>query len=423
MTTTSKWAGVTLAAMIAAGLWVSRRSEIEHVSGPVLPPGKVVPQIAMTWDAATLLAPDGTLWAWGGVQFGLEGSFSSHTVTPVPLRVGRDSDWARVGISWNHTVALKQDGSLWGWGYNPEGALTTTPSNRVANPQRIGTGNDWADVSSGASHVMALKRDGSLWTWGQNRYGQIGDGTTNNYFVPFQVTTNREWKSIAAGFFNSYAIAGDGTIWGWGLCGSGVGRGPDDHVPVRLDPGSNWVAISSADYQMVAVRGDGSLWIHGQNASVTVPTGPTARTTRLFQIGSATNWVAGWAGQRGVMARKQDGSWWVSGAGPAVAYLGEGPVSGDGSGMRRMADGFDPLALGVGFGTAAILTRDGVLWSAGQRLGEPGRMTLLNRMQGLVALISGSRSNPQPSPVVDRVLRRIWQLPVPSTNSPTPVIR
>lgn len=423
MTTTGKWAAVTLAAMITAGLWVSRRCEIEYRAGPVLPPGKVAPQIAMTWDAATLLAPDGTLWAWGGVQFGLTGSFSSHTVIPVPLRVGRDSDWARVGISWNHTVAIKQDGSLWGWGYNPEGALTTTPTNRIAIPQRIGTGNDWADVSSGASHVMALKRDGSLWTWGQNRYGQIGDGTTNNYFVPFQVTTNREWKVVAAGFFNSYAIARDGTIWGWGLCWRGVGRGLDDRVPVQLHPGSNWVAISTGDYVLVALREDGTLWGGGQNIRVAAPAYSGTGTVTLVQIGMETNWAAVWAGQGGFVARKKDGSWWASRSDLNVVFFARGNESEDTRGMYRMEDGFDPLVFGVGHGTTAVLSRDGALWSAGERLGEPGRMTLLNRLEGLMAIVSGSSSYPQPSPIVDHALRWIWQLPVPATNSPMPVIR
>ncbi|MCL1788049.1 MAG: hypothetical protein FWG38_08685 [Defluviitaleaceae bacterium] len=44
-----------------------------------------------------------------------------------------------------------------------------------------------AAISAGWEHSMALKADGSLWTWGMNFNKQIGDGTSKNKSSPVMV--------------------------------------------------------------------------------------------------------------------------------------------------------------------------------------------------------------------------------------------
>jgi len=414
MTTTSKWAAVTLAAMIVAGFWVSRRSEIEHATGPVLSPGKVAPQIAMTWDSAALLAPDGSLWAWGGSQFGLLCIFSNQTVTPVPIRVGRESDWSRVALGIHFALAVKLDGSLWGWGSNAEGALASAPSH-VFQPWRIDDANDWIDVRAGASHVMAMKRDGSLWIWGQNTNGQIGDGTTNTCRKPLAVVTRHRWKAFAPGFFNSYAIAGDGTLWGWGFSYLGGTGGTNRLAPVEMEPGAKWVSLSAGDYTLVAVREDGTLWAGGQNLrNFLGRQAAGVRTNEMVQIGSGTNWSEVWVGQNEFLVRKKNGSWWANNTSPGILFQDAVKDSGDESDMRRFSGDFDPWTMSVGMGTTAILLRDGVLRTTGERLGERGKITLLHRLEMLISRLRGSPSGIQPRPMVDNRPRAIWQMP--STN-------
>ena len=38
--------------------------------------------------------------------------------------------------------------------------------------------SDAVAISAGYQHSMILKQDGSVWATGDNRYGQLGDGTT-----------------------------------------------------------------------------------------------------------------------------------------------------------------------------------------------------------------------------------------------------
>jgi alpha-tubulin suppressor-like RCC1 family protein len=36
-------------------------------------------------------------------------------------------------------------------------------------------------VAAGGDHTLALKQDGTVWSWGNNNYGKLGDGTTVTY--------------------------------------------------------------------------------------------------------------------------------------------------------------------------------------------------------------------------------------------------
>jgi hypothetical protein len=43
-------------------------------------------------------------------------------------------------------------------------------------------------VIDGGLHSLALKNDGTVWAWGMNLYGQLGNGTNTDSNVPVQVT-------------------------------------------------------------------------------------------------------------------------------------------------------------------------------------------------------------------------------------------
>ena len=54
-------------------------------------------------------------------------------------------------------------------------------------------------VAAGGYHSIALKDDGTIWTWGLNFYGQIGDGTFGDY-------TNKSTPVHIAGIENIIKI-------------------------------------------------------------------------------------------------------------------------------------------------------------------------------------------------------------------------
>ena len=94
------------------------------------------------------------------------------------------------------------------WGYNYDGQLgDDTIVYRSSPVQTIASGTNWKSIASGYNHSLAIKTDGTLWTWGRNYYGQLGDNTIVDRSSPVQtIASGTNWKSIASGGYHSLAI-------------------------------------------------------------------------------------------------------------------------------------------------------------------------------------------------------------------------
>ncbi|MCL2608119.1 MAG: Ig-like domain-containing protein, partial [Methanomassiliicoccaceae archaeon] len=110
-----------------------------------------------------------------------------------------------------HTMAIKEDGTLWAWGSNSSGQLGDGTNIERLSPIQMGS-DKWKSVSAGGSYTMAIKEDGTLWAWGYNIYGQLGDGTTTQRTSPVQIGSDT-WKYVSAGSAHTMAIREDGTLW------------------------------------------------------------------------------------------------------------------------------------------------------------------------------------------------------------------
>jgi len=78
-------------------------------------------------------------------------------------------------------------------------------------------------IAAGFYHTLALKDDGTVWAWGGNEFGQLGDETTIDKYVPVQVHSLNNVRSVSCGTYHSLALKHDGTVWEWGSYGYGVG--------------------------------------------------------------------------------------------------------------------------------------------------------------------------------------------------------
>lgn len=86
-----------------------------------------------------------------------------------------------------HTLAIKQDGTLWAWGCNSHGQLGNGTFAERNSPTQIGGYKNWSSIAAGAEHTVALRSDGTLWAWGYNEKSQLGDGTKNDKNAPVQI--------------------------------------------------------------------------------------------------------------------------------------------------------------------------------------------------------------------------------------------
>ena len=145
----------------------------------------------------------------------------------------------------DHVLAVKNDGTVWAWGYNGYGQLgdgTTTEQNLPVQVPGLSGVITWARAAA-AHHSLAVKGDGTLWAWGYNENGQLGDGTTTRRPSPVQVGASPGVVAASAGNYHTLALKGDGTVWAWGFNGYGqVGDGTttERHTPVQVSGLTTW---------------------------------------------------------------------------------------------------------------------------------------------------------------------------------------
>lgn len=217
---------------------------------------------------------NGTLWGWGENQYGTVGNGSSVDQA-APVLIDASTNWKMTSSSTFRTLAIKEDGTLWGWGSNNgnrlgfSGGTPASYMNVVTVPTQIGTATDWKSVASGFDHTIALKNDNTLWTWGAGNHGQLGNNSTTTFIpYPLQLGTATDWVSIETKYSSCFAIKTDGTLWAWGLNTSGtLGNGTQTNllVPTQITTENNWLSLSSRNNATAALKTDGSLYTWGYN--------------------------------------------------------------------------------------------------------------------------------------------------------------
>ncbi|MCL2745901.1 MAG: hypothetical protein FWE48_02240 [Coriobacteriia bacterium] len=284
---------------------------------------QAVAQVAAGSGHYIVIRADGSLWTWGSNangQLGIGRPMAAGTMNSTPQRVGTDT-WQSVAAGGSTVLAVREDGSLWGWGNNEATRKLTSalPPNRFNTPQRIGNDYNWQSVSMSSRHVMAIRTDGGLWGWGYNNHGQLGRGGA---FTTFEDTPQRvgtqAWLAVECGANHTLAIRSDGTLWVWGNNGMGqFGHGSfsaSNSNPQMTGAATDvWQSISAEDNTNLAIRSDGSLFGWGRNdAGMLGPANLHGNQTTMQRMGAATDYwqsaVVG-LGNR-VHAVRVDGSLW-----------------------------------------------------------------------------------------------------------------
>ncbi len=136
-------------------------------------------------DHSLLVASDGSVWGVGSnASKQLAGVSSSEALTPEMLQ----ADYSEGMAAGNgHSLFLNGTTILWGCGDNALGAVGLGAAQVYESAKEI-VGNIRA-VSSTFDHTLVLKRDGTVWSFGANGSGQLADSTTTTRLSPVQVAT------------------------------------------------------------------------------------------------------------------------------------------------------------------------------------------------------------------------------------------
>jgi len=182
-------------------------------AGTIVPLGSEV-DLVCSLAATTATEPNvpGCIVSWGEQRF--DG------------RDFKDAQFTAVAAGRFHSLALKSDGSIVGWGDDDYGQ---------ASPP---SGTDFVAVAAGCYHSLALKADGSIVGWGDDYSGQASP------------PSGTDFVAVAAGCYHSLALKADGSIVGWGKDYSGQASPPS---------GTDFVAVAAGGHHSLALKADGSI--------------------------------------------------------------------------------------------------------------------------------------------------------------------
>ena len=126
-----------------------------------------------SWGGA--IKTDGTLWGWGANSKigwkGQAGPSDEYRSSPIQLSGGTWS-WARCGNKM--MFAIKTDGTLWSWGAGSQGRLMLNDGQvDKSSPCQVGTATNWSSTAVGSNFALAVKDDGTLWGAGYNEKGVL----------------------------------------------------------------------------------------------------------------------------------------------------------------------------------------------------------------------------------------------------------
>lgn len=234
------------------------------------------------------LKTDGSLYGWGMQYYFKPTGFSDSTHIPPEKAIKLLDGVKQVQANTGTWAALKNDGTF--WVYDFEKGLQQKMS---------GVSSFAADINGWTYFV--IKNDGTLWGWGDNTYGQLGQGGATGIANGIRTKQDSPVKildhvaSAAIAGQTSYAITDSGELYGWGLNQDGIlgfeggtfNSKPEDMgftypcqgKPVKLMDGA--IAVNDG----FVLKSDGSLWAAARTGyykfmdGVKIPTNAAATTS------------------------------------------------------------------------------------------------------------------------------------------------
>ncbi|BDR54406.1 hypothetical protein KIMH_05170 [Bombiscardovia apis] len=362
------------------------------------------------------LGTDGYAYSWGynkSGQLGLGDTTNRYTPTKIPLPAGV-SRFTSVQAGFAHSMALGDNGKVYTWGSNFDfyvGMLGVgDTNNRLAPTPVVGIplGVRIISISTQYYHTLALGDNGVIYGWGWNEHGELatGDTTTQLSAVAVASPTGYKWTSVHAGGWSSSATASDGNTYkwgfqGWGQFGDGTGNTGKEtstivtrptRVTVNLPGGIKIRSMALGGLHTLVLGDDNKTYVwgwngYGQLGNSTKPvnngsgqTGAWSTTPILVSVPVGVQFVSIFATEYNSFAIDNNGNAYAWGMN---TWLGKGGAVGDGTTTDRNT----PVRVGgpimitrVTFGgivTSGTVTPVSSIWTGNTPAHAPGDVDVI----------------------------------------------
>jgi alpha-tubulin suppressor-like RCC1 family protein len=251
-------------------------------------------QVVSTYFTSYALMPDGTVWAWGGNDYGQLGD-GDRTNQLVPVQVHGLTGVRQIAAGAATAIALLSDGRVATWGGNAWGTLGNGTTGAGSGDVRFSSTlpvfpaiRGATAVAAGGADDAAILSDGTVLAWGENSSGQLGDGTTVAKDVPTPVSGLGSVRAVALGGGASrgahmLALLADGTVRATGSNAHGeLGLGTTTAVdaPVKVPGLQGVVAVSASLDHSMALLSSGAVMAWGGDTFGQLGVKATARCHR-----------------------------------------------------------------------------------------------------------------------------------------------
>ena len=153
---------------------------------------------------------NGTLWTWGCATNGILGTNSTVSRSSPVSVVGDFTDWCQVSVGFANSAAIRQNGTLWSWGANSLGQVGDNTTVAKSSPVSVVGGfTDWCqlEVGIGCAHTLAIRTNGTIWGWGSGANGRLGNNSIANRSSPVSAVGNiSDWCQVTTGGAHTMAI-------------------------------------------------------------------------------------------------------------------------------------------------------------------------------------------------------------------------
>jgi len=244
------------------------------------------------------LQSDGTLWSILPRQNPTNSRSRTAwiSVPPELRRIGSDTNWQSVAAGERFFLAVKTDGTLWGWGHNEQGRFAPETRSRISEPMRIGTDSDWAAIFLDNGSAWLMKRDGSIWEWSKAEREERFE-MRKTYF------NGADWLAVAGSSGGFLVLRRDGTLWvrvffQKVLFGSHNRRSEMELLLRPVGDRADWFQIFASGHTFGGIKKDGAL----------VESETELFSAELGQPSRYSDWLAGNLDWDGLVALAADGT-------------------------------------------------------------------------------------------------------------------